>query len=121
MNYYGCVENSFNAGKRNLGLVEKWGVPLQVWDAPQPGEKEDFVGADNNVTLEGVNPLLAPFNMVVHDGKLWGEKRWFLSVLNPDKPWPSNWTSIADAVVTGEKKPNARFGRYKWPPKEFTA
>jgi hypothetical protein len=121
MNYYWCVENSFNAGKRNPDITAKWGVPSQVWDAPKLGEEEDFVGADNNVTLEGVNAILAPFNMVVHDGKLYGSKYWTLSVLNPDKPWPSNWSSVADEVVMCGERPHAKFGRKKWPPKEFTA
>jgi hypothetical protein len=120
--YEKTTEASFNAGKRHLALTMKWGVPWQIWDAPQPGEPEDRVGADNKMTLEKANTLLAPFNMLVNEFRAFGAQRWGLTVLDGDKPWPSNWSSVADEVVMCvERKPHAKFGRKKWPPKEFTA
>lgn len=119
MSYEKATERSFNAGKHHLDLVRKWGVPWQVWDAPRPGEPEDNCGADNNMTLEKANALLAPFNMAVTEARrgTW----WTLSVLDIEKPWPSNWSGIADSVVSGFEPPRGKFGRYKWPPEAVAA
>lgn len=86
----------------------KYGIPWQVYDAVK--KVDDGCGAI--ISIEQANPLLAPYNMVLREVR----PRYILSVLDEDKPWPSDWSRVADEIVLcGERQPTARIGRKRWP------
>ena len=109
--YDRAVEPSFNAGKKHMDLLEKCGVPRQVYTAFEEGE--GWVGAC--IPIEQANPMLAPYNLTL---RLARQGKWYvLGVLDPERVWPTNWFAIADEIVmSGQDHPKPRFGRKKWLP-----
>jgi hypothetical protein len=111
VSYEQAAERSFSAAKKWGKMAPRWldkyGVPLQVYDSVK--EVDDGCGA--TISVEQANPLLAPYNMIL----LQHGKRVVISVLDIERPWPTNWCSVADSIVCGgEQQPLAKLGRKRW-------
>jgi hypothetical protein len=118
VSYEQAAERSFNAAKKWGAMaprwLEKWGVPSQIYDSVK--EIDDGCGA--TVSVEQANPLLAPYNMIL----IQCGTRVAISVLDIERPWPTNWCSVADAIVCcGEQQPEAKLGRKRWQPRQKEA